>query len=105
MSLVLDMCQTLDIQDGRVPLRLICLLFRVNIPEFLQCIANRHIARRGPDNLDKIVVTGRVDITRPQSRFHTLWTDEVKLTGLNITQRRRLDGEMGQDMRHQLDLQ
>ena len=45
-----------------------------------------HIARRSPDNLDKLIVVGKVEGKRPRGRSPSRWSDQVKsLTGLPLT--------------------
>ncbi|KPJ00048.1 Ecdysteroid UDP-glucosyltransferase [Papilio xuthus] len=45
-----------------------------------------HIARRNPDNLNKLVVVGKIEGKRSQGRSLTRWSDQVLTTlGLDIT--------------------
>lgn len=45
-----------------------------------------HIARRQPDNLDKLVVVGKVEGKRPRGRSPSRWCDQVTThTGLSVT--------------------
>ncbi|CAK1590841.1 unnamed protein product [Parnassius mnemosyne] len=45
-----------------------------------------HIARRPPNNLDRLIVVGKVGGKRPRGRSSSRWSDQVKsLTGLSLT--------------------
>ncbi|CAH2208083.1 jg4661 [Pararge aegeria aegeria] len=54
-----------------------------------------HIARRDGDNLEKIVVTGKVEGKRPRGRSQIRWSDQIRTaldtkvhTALNVAQSR-----------------
>lgn len=62
------------IAELKIPMRLTTICLRRSFEYF------GHIARKSGDNLEKLLLTGKVHGKRPRGRSPTRWTDQIKTT-------------------------